>query len=96
MYRVFIVLLYLRVVGCSEARRARGGAQCWTYSLEYLYKHFGEVNESGSPNLGTSPVSGSRLLGIFSQWRTSSVILEMSLEVLPVAKSIRGSDQIGC
>jgi len=54
MYRVFIVLLYLRVVGCSEARRARGGAQCWTYSLVYLYKHFGEVNESGSPNLGTS------------------------------------------
>jgi len=32
----------------------RSGAQSWTYSLEYLYKHFGEVNESGSPNLGTS------------------------------------------
>jgi len=55
MYRVFIVLLYLRVVGCSEARRTRGGAQSQTYSLDYLYKHFGEVNESGSPNLGTSP-----------------------------------------
>jgi len=35
-------------------------------------------------------------VGHFSQWRTSSVMLEMSLEVLPVAKSIRGSDQIGC